>query len=149
MSRIRQTPPAKKATTTPQNVVTSVQQTQLFQGPTPHPDIMERYDALVPGTAKRLFEQAEAESAHRRSLEQKANEANIAAQQKQLAIADYQSKATFRSDAIGQTFGLIVSLSCIVGAVFLAVSGKEIAAAALAAIPTAAVIRAFFVKSNA
>lgn len=56
MSRIRQTPPAKKAITTTQNVVTSVQQTQLFQGPTPHPDIMERYDALVPGTAKRLFE---------------------------------------------------------------------------------------------
>jgi len=127
--------------------LTSVQQTQVFQGPTPPPEILERYEKLVAGTAKRLFEQAESESMHRRSIELKATEANISAQHKQLEIAEYQSKAVFRSDAIGQTAGLFVSLACIFGAIYLASLGKTPEAIALSAIPTAAVIRAFFTKS--
>jgi uncharacterized membrane protein len=122
------------------------QTTQVFHGPTPPPDVMERYEALVPGIAKRLFDLAEDESTHRRALETSANEANIAAQQRQLAIAEKQADGVFRSDALGQGAGLIVALSCIAGAVYLAVNNHEGVAVALAAIPTAAVIQAFFAK---
>lgn len=126
----------------------AVQQTQthVFQGPTPPPEIMERYEALVPGTAQRLFKLAEDESLHRRTMESQANTANIFAQEKQLSIADYQSRATFKSDSIGQIAGILVSLSCVAGAVFLAMNNHEWVAGGLAAIPTAAVIQAFFAK---
>jgi uncharacterized membrane protein len=127
---------------------TAVHQTQVFQGPTPHPEIMERYENLVPGIAKRLFDQAEEESKHRRAVELAANNANILAQQKQLAIADYQSKSVFRSDTIGQIAGLIVSLSCVFGAIYLASLEKTVVATALAAIPTAAIIKAFFTSNK-
>ena len=126
--------------------MTPIEHTQVFSGPTPHPEIMERYDALVPGSAERLFLLAEAESAHRREIEAKVSDANIEAQQRQLSIAEYQGRATFRSDLVGQSAGLIVSLVCVSGAVFLATSGQPGVAVALAAIPTAAVIQAFFAK---
>ena len=119
---------------------------QVFEGPTPHPDVLERYDALVPGTAQRLIDLAVEESHHRRTLESQAQAANIEAMNRQLTLAGDQSKAVFRSDVIGQVAGVFVALCCIGGAVSLAVVGRELAAAALAAIPTAAVIQAFFSK---
>lgn len=123
-------------------------QTQVFQGPTPPPEVMERYEKLVPGIAERLFKLAEDESLHRRALEDQANKANIAAQDKQLEIAKLQSKAAFDSDSKGQSAGVFVSISCIVGAVFLSMYGHDWVAGGLAAIPTAAVIQAFFAKRS-
>ncbi|CAJ0705948.1 hypothetical protein R11007_04733 [Ralstonia holmesii] len=92
---------------------------------------------------------AEAESLHRRTLEERALSANIAGQEKQLAIADYQSKVVFWSDTAGQIAGVTVSLACIAGAVWLAYTGHEVAAGALAAIPGAALIRSFFTPKKA
>ncbi|AXW48142.1 DUF2335 domain-containing protein [Ralstonia solanacearum] len=117
---------------------------QMYQGPIPHPSILEGFERLVPGSANRLIEMAEAESLHRRSLEDRAQAANIAGQEKQLFIAEYQSKVVFWSDTIGQIAGTVVSLACIAGAVWLAMNGHEVAAGALTAIPGAALIRSFF-----
>lgn len=118
----------------------------MYQGPVPPPEFLERYEALVPGTARRMLQVAEDEALHRRRLEDQANAANVGAQDKQLAIVDYQSRSVFRSDVLGQVAGLAVSLACIGGAVYLALNGREWVAGVLAAIPTAAVIQAFFVK---
>ncbi|MBI3903041.1 MAG: DUF2335 domain-containing protein [Nitrosomonadales bacterium] len=120
-------------------------QTQVYQGPIPPPEVLRGFDQLVPGTAERLINLAENESTHRRQMEKQAMDANISAQQSQLRIGEYQSKAVFRSDTIGQAAGLVVSLACIAGAVYLGANGHEVTAGVLAAIPTAAVIRAFFV----
>lgn len=121
-----------------------VQQTQVYQGAIPHPDVLRGFDELVPGTAQRLIQLAEDESLHRRSLETAAMQANIEAQQRSLAIGEYQSKAVFRSDTIGQASGLIVSILCIAGAIYA--RNETAIALALAALPTAAVIKAFAIK---
>lgn len=115
-----------------------------FHGPIPPPDALERYNKVIPGAAERILVMAESETAHRHSQENQAIQSNIAAQQKQLEIAEFQSKAVFNSDRIGQFFGLLVSLSCVAGVVWLAFNDHDGAAIALSAIPTAAVIRAFF-----
>lgn len=128
----------------PQPLQVQTVTTQAFQGPIPPPDALERYDAIIPGAAERILRMAESETAHRHQQENDAMRANIAAQQKQLDIASYQTKAVYRSDGIGQIFGLIVSLSCVAGAVWLALNNHDWAAGALAALPTAAVIKAFF-----
>ena len=120
----------------------SITQQDRFQGPIPPPELIERYDALVPGTAKRLIDLAVEESLHRRAIESNTNQANIAAQRKQGEIASYQTRAVFRSDMLGQAAGAIVSLGCIGGAVYLGLNNHEVAAAALCAIPLAAVIQA-------
>lgn len=93
-----------------------------------------------------MIQWVEDESIHRRKMDSSALEANIEAQRRQLDIADRQNKAVFRSDLLGQTFGLVVALACIGGAVYLATIGNDVAPGILAAMPTAAVIRAFFVR---
>lgn len=44
---------------------------QETSGPLPNPDILKRYDELVPGAADRIIRLAETEATHRRSLEDK------------------------------------------------------------------------------
>jgi uncharacterized membrane protein len=128
-------------------LVTQTQtQTQVYEGPVPHPDIMAEFDRLVPGAAREMFDWARADSEHRRAMEAASNAANISTQSKQLALAQYQAESVFRSDLIGQICGLIVSVGCVAGAVYLAVNGQPWVAAALAGIPTAAVIQAFMAK---
>lgn len=114
-----------------------------YQGAIPHPDVLRGMDELVPGTAAKLIKLAEDESLHRRKLELMAIEANIAAQQGQLTLSSQQNKSVFRSDLIGQIAGFIVCVLSIVSAVFLGLEGHEGLAAAVAAIPTAAIIKAF------
>ncbi|MBW8830611.1 MAG: DUF2335 domain-containing protein [Burkholderiales bacterium] len=105
--------------------------------------MLREFDAVLPGTAEKLIRWAEEESAHRRSMESSAQAANIMNQSRHLEIVHYQSRATFRSDFVGQICGFIVCIACVVGAIWMGALGHEVAAGALCAIPTAAVIQAF------
>lgn len=42
---------------------------EQYSGPFPHPDLLERYEALVPGCAQQLFDDAHAQTEHRMELE--------------------------------------------------------------------------------
>lgn len=126
-----------------QQVFSAQQTITHYQGAIPHPDILRGMDDLVPGAAARIIKLAEDESIHRRKLEVMTVDANIAAQQQQLALGSQQNKAVFRSDLIGQIAGLIVCLFSIASAVFLGLEGHDWLAAPIAAIPTAAIIKAF------
>jgi len=119
-----------------------------YQGAVPHPDILAGIDKIVPGAAARLVTLAEEESHHRRNLELKAIEANIATQEQQTQIAQQQSRDVFKSDMIGQIFGFIVCLSCICAAIYLGINGHDVLAAGIAAVPTAALIKAFVLNKN-
>jgi len=124
----------------------AAQTTQLYQGPIPHPEVLAKFDDLVPGAAQRLINLAVEESEHRRQMEDMAMTANVSTQSRNVAIAEYQSKAVFRSDTISQILGAVVTTSCVVGAVYLAVNGHEGIAALLCAVPTGALVQAFFIK---
>jgi uncharacterized membrane protein len=129
------------------NQLFATQQTLThYEGAIPHPDILRGMDDLVPGTAARLIKLAEDESLHRRQLEVMAMEANVTAQHKQLDINCRQNRSVFRSDLIGQIAGFIVCVLSIVSAVFLGLEGHEWLAGTIAAIPTAAIIKAFTIK---
>ena len=96
----------------------------------------------------------EEEQSHRRRMDQLAIEANIEAQRRQLDLAEgqldaqrtaamYQAQTVRHSDMLGQVFGWVLSTGAIVLAAYLAIEGHEAVAAALAALPTAAVIQSF------
>lgn len=119
-----------------------------YQGAIPHPDILRGIDELVPGAAARLVKMAEDEALHRRKVEAMTVEANIAAQQQQLLISKQQSKAVFNSDLLGQIAGFIVCFACIAAAVYLGLQGHDWLAGAIAAIPTAALIKAFILNKK-
>ncbi|MCX7083930.1 MAG: DUF2335 domain-containing protein [Methylococcales bacterium] len=117
-----------------------------YQGPIPPPDILQGLDDLVPGTAAKLIQLALDESEHRRSLEIKVANANISAQQQQSEINLRQTKAVFRSDILGQIFGFLVCITSISLSGYLGYQNHETLAFAIAAIPTAAIIKAFIIK---
>ncbi|MFY7867682.1 DUF2335 domain-containing protein [Roseateles sp.] len=116
--------------------------------------MLREFDEIVPGTSERLMRWVEDEQSHRRSIELEVTAANIAAQQRELSLAEtqaqtqrehalYQAVTVRRSDFIGQLLGFVVCAGCGLGAFFLGMSGHEVAAVALAAIPTAAVVQSF------
>jgi len=115
---------------------------QSFEGPLPPPNILKQYDDVVSGAAERILVLAEQEAQHRRAQENSATQANIAAQQRQLQIANDQTHAVFRSDAIGQGLGFLVSLACVGGSIYLALNGQAWVAGLLAGLPLAGIIRA-------
>jgi len=45
---------------------------EMFIGPLPHPDILKRYDEVMPGIADRIVAEFQAESLHRREQEKAA-----------------------------------------------------------------------------
>lgn len=51
---------------------------QTFSGPLPHPDILRQFDAVVPGSAERIIKMAEEQSTHRKELERKVIDSDIA-----------------------------------------------------------------------
>ena len=132
-----------KPVQTAQQVQTIQAAQTTFTGPMPPPDLLRQYDAVVLGAAERILVMAEKEARHRQSNESQALAANIEAQKQQLSIAEHQTKATFRSDAIGQFCGFLVSLICVAGSVYLALNGQPWVAGLLAGLPLAAIIRAF------
>ena len=46
-----------------------VQVTEQFSGPLPPPDMLERYNQVVPDAANRIIAMAEQETGHRRNME--------------------------------------------------------------------------------
>lgn len=140
--------PTQKSNQNHQQVFAAHQTVTHYEGAIPHPDILREMDNLVPGTAAKLIKLAEDESVHRRKLEVMAMEANIEAQQRQLDFNERQYKAVFKSDLIGQIAGFLICLTSIAAAVYLGISQHEGLAVAIAAIPTAALIKAFFIKQK-
>lgn len=61
-----------------QNGGVIVRQSQTFSGPLPHPEILKKFDEVVPGAAERIIKMAEDQSAHRKDLEKKVIESDIA-----------------------------------------------------------------------
>lgn len=49
--------------------VTTHQVTEHFSGPLPHPDIMEHYERIVPGSADRIIRKFESQTEHRQRME--------------------------------------------------------------------------------
>lgn len=47
-----------------------------YQGELPHPEILQRFDEIVPGSAKAIFDEMQANGAHRRKMENRVNRTN-------------------------------------------------------------------------
>src|SRR3989338_6291096 len=51
---------------------------QSFSGPLPPPEILRKFDEVVPGAAERIIKMAEDQSIHRKELEKKVIDSDIA-----------------------------------------------------------------------
>ncbi len=62
---------------------------EQFSGPLPTPADFQAYDAALPGAAERLMQQFEEQSAHRRSIEGKVVDSNVANERRGLLSATW------------------------------------------------------------
>ena len=90
---------------------------RAFSGPLPPPEALERYNQILPGAAERIIAMAESQHSHRQELEKHVIKSNVSAQK------------------LGTMLGFIVSMTVILGGMFLVYEGKS--GEGLAAILTA------------
>ena len=91
----------------------SVTKQELFSGPMPHPDILQKYNDIVPGAAERILIMVEKQSIHRQELEKMALQSRI------------------NDSRRGINAGTIVSLAAMCVSGILAFTGHETTAAIL------------------
>jgi uncharacterized membrane protein len=107
---------------------------QHISGPLPSPDLLRQYEELSPGTTDRLIRIAEQEAEHRRKVELEI-----------IAIQGRDQSSYRRSELWGQTFGFAIGVIAIVGAVFAAVRGEQVAASFIGTTGVGGLVSAFII----
>jgi uncharacterized membrane protein len=86
-------------TQTNQKQITRLTQ-QQFSGPIPHPEILHRYDQILPGAAECILSMAEEDAKHQREIENNALE--------------FASKEVKKGQQYGLAIGTLAFLTCII-----------------------------------
>jgi len=79
-----------------------------FPGALPNPDILEKYEKVLPGTAKKIMDIAEEQAAREAALEESAVGTDVS------------------NSRLGLWFGFIVALIAVVGGTVAAISGHPV-----------------------
>ncbi|MHB1701679.1 MAG: DUF2335 domain-containing protein [Acidobacteriaceae bacterium] len=106
--RINDSPPSPQTQPGPPEPGEIAQiQAAFFSGPLPHPDLLAKYNDVIPNGAERIMAMAERQSAHRESLEALVVKGNLASQTR------------------GSYFAFILALVCIAGGFSLVYTGRS------------------------
>lgn len=108
----------------------TVQKTEAFSGPLPHPDLLLKFNEAVPGAAERIIKMAEEQSAHRRDLERDVVSSDIA-----------RSKW-------GQILGFIIALFGLGVSAVIGIYGNAIASGIIGAGTLASLVGVFMYGSK-
>ncbi len=87
---------------------------QIYQGPIPTPDVLKKYNVLLPGAADRILSMAEKEADHRHKMEERA-----------LEIESEDLKARARDSRWGQIFGFFIGIFTVVAGAYTATQGYQ------------------------
>lgn len=98
---------------------------EMFSGPLPHPQHLEKYEALVPGSAREILDMAKGEQSHRHKM------------QSLEMIYPY----------LGWFSGTVGFLTCVTGAIYLGTIDHDLLAGGLVAVPVLGVV-GWFVHSR-
>lgn len=98
-----------------------------YSGPVPPPEMVERYQTVIPSGGERLLAMAEDESRHRRDMERR------------------QLRASVATHALGQVLGFILALAVILAGVWLIDRDHSLAGFATLLVGAAGLIRAVVV----
>lgn len=109
----------------PQAVTRIIEIAEEYSGPLPHPRHFEKYEAVLPGSAREILGMAKKEQAHRHRTQ----------------------NLELSYPYVGMLLGFIAFLACIAAAVFLTIWGREGIAWAFVGVPVVGVI-SWFVNSR-
>lgn len=103
---------------------------EAYQGPLPHPDLLVKYEEIIPGAAERILSMAEKEQQHRHQLESEVIKKEIAQKGR------------------GLNFGFTLALLIIVVGAYLLVIDKSLQGFSLILGSIAMIIAPFFFNKN-
>ena len=103
---------------------------EMFAGPVPHPEIIEKYERIYPGAAKIIFENWDSQVKHRHGLE------------KSVVQTD-----NLRS-ILGVIFGFIIALAAISGGIYTALNDHPFLGSGLSAGGLALIVTAFITSRD-
>ncbi len=125
----------------PESQMVVAARTEQFSGPLPPPEILKRYDEIVPGTAKNIIESFVNEGRHRREREDR-----------QVAMCEEWAREDVSLQKRGQVFGFILAFTGIAGGLavtaFGANIGAQIAGAGVSGVSLAAIVVAFLQRGR-
>ncbi len=103
---------------------------QFFSGPLPPPDVLRKFDEIVPGSAERIIKMAEEQSVHRKDLEKKVINSDIA-----------RSKW-------GQILGFVISIAGLIVSGLVAIYGSAVAGSIIGVSTLASLVGVFMYGSK-
>ena len=109
MSKNKFTPKTSVSKEELKQLVKQEVKTISFSGPVPPPDMLEKYEKIVPGSGKIIFEQFVKQTNHRHQMETKVTESNI------------------KNETRGQWMGFIIFMIGVGGGIALLWKGVNIA----------------------
>ena len=101
-----------------------------FSGPLPSPDVLEKFDKVVPGAAERIIKMAEEQSLHRRGLEKKVIDSDI------------------QRSKWGQILGFVIAIIGLIVSALIAIYGNAIAGGILGVGTLASLVSVFMYGSK-
>ncbi|MCX6790963.1 MAG: DUF2335 domain-containing protein [Candidatus Gribaldobacteria bacterium] len=101
-----------------------------FSGPLPPPEILKKYDEVLPGSVERIIKMAEQQAEHRRSLEQQVIKSDI------------------KNSKLGILCGFLIGMSGIVGGVVVATFGQQPLFGGILSFASLAVLAGVFVHGT-
>lgn len=104
---------------------------QSFSGPLPPPEILGRYEEVVPGSAERIIKMAEGQFSHRTELERKVIDSDI------------------QITKNGQRFGFLIALAGLIVAAVVSIYGKQWAGSVIGGGTLATLVGVFVYGSRA
>jgi uncharacterized membrane protein len=101
-----------------------------FSGPLPPPELLAKYNEVIPNGAERIMTMAEDQSRHRQGLEKTVVNGNV------------------QSETRGQWMGLIICLAIVGGGIFLAHEGRPVLGGGLVGADLVALVGLFIYGKN-
>ncbi len=105
---------------------------ETYSGPAPHPDLLERYDRIVPGAAREFLDAVREERLHR-------HRGDEVERQIRLKLAE----AEISGSRLGMIFGFVIGMTGLIVACICALTDHEMTAAIVAGVDLLALVAVF------
>lgn len=105
---------------------------ETFSGPAPHPDLLERYERVVPGAARELLDAVREERLHR-----------YRGDDIERRMLTQLAEAEIKNSRLGLVFGFVIGMTGLVVACVCALTDHETTAAIVAGVDLLALVAVF------
>jgi uncharacterized membrane protein len=130
------------------SVVSSQIQTIYSSGPLPSPDVLERYEFIVPGAGERIVASFEQQSAHRQALERRSIEIQADNLRWQAELAAKTQHSQFRTTRLGQIFAFFLAIGFLAGSLYSIAAGNDVSGTVLAGATLSSLVGIFIYGSR-